>query len=273
MNGQIQLTGEELAFYQENGYWISGRIFNDEQLERLQRAHDRIWDGDYDGDGFPLSDWHPNGNPLQLRKMDNAWWINDEVREAVTSPLLGQIAAQLMGTGEARLWYDQVIHKPGTGQQAAEKSGNVGWHQDYAYWQCTDTANLVTAWVALQDTKVQNGCMLVVPGSHKWGLIPASDSFFDQDLDSLKERFAKEGRVWNEVPMILKAGEVSFHHAYTLHASGPNLSDQPRLSVVAHLMPGNTVYRNKGQNVDNIRLLGPRPKEGQPFDNAYFPKL
>ncbi|MDQ8736787.1 phytanoyl-CoA dioxygenase family protein [Paenibacillus sp. LHD-38] len=260
-------------FYQEQGYWISDRIFDDEQVERLRKAHDRIWARDYDGHGFPLSEWESTGNPYQLRKMDNAWWVNDEVREAVTNPLIGQIAAQLMDTDEVRLWYDQAIYKPGTGEQASEKSGNVGWHQDYPYWQCTDKTNLVTAWVALQDTAVANGSMLVIPGSHKWGLVPTSDSFFNQDLDALKERFAKEGRTWNEVPMILKAGHVSFHHAYTFHASGPNRSNDPRLSVVAHLMPGDTAYQNKGHNVDNIRLLGPRPKEGQRFDNSYFPKL
>ncbi|MCD9021070.1 phytanoyl-CoA dioxygenase family protein [Cohnella silvisoli] len=273
MNERYKLRDEDILFYEENGYWISDRIFDDEQIDKLRKAHDRIWAREYDGDGFPLSEWHSNGNPNQLRKMDNAWWANDEIRAAVTHPLLGQIAAQLMGTNEVRLWYDQVIYKPGIGEQQSVKSGNVGWHQDYAYWQCTDKTNLVTAWVALQDTDLSNGCMLAVPGSHKWGLVPTSDSFFNPDLESLKEQFAQEGREWNEAPMILKAGQASFHHAYTFHASGPNHSDLPRLSVVAHLMPGDTVYQNRGHNVDNIRLLGPRPAEGQPYNNEYFPKL
>lgn len=264
---------EGVRFYQENGYWISPRIFDDAQLARLRQAHDRIWARNYDGDGFPLSEWESNGNPLQLRKMDNAWWVNDEIKNAITNPLLGQMAAELMETETVRLWYDQVIYKPGTGSRQNVSSGNVGWHQDYAYWQCTNSDNLVTAWIALQDTDLSNGCMMVVPGSHKWGLIPTSDSFFNQDLDSLKQQFARDGREWREVPMTLKAGQASFHHSLAFHASGPNLSDSPRLSVVSHLMPGNMAYENKGQNVDNIRLLGPRPRAGQMFDNSYFPLL
>lgn len=271
--GKRLLSDDDIQFYRDNGYWISPRIFDDAQLERLRRAHDRIWARDYDGDGFPLSEWESNGNPLQLRKMDNAWWVNDEVRDAVTNPLLGRMAAELMETDEVRLWYDQVIYKPGAVSREAVFSGNVGWHQDYAYWQCTSSDNLVTAWIALQDTDLSNGCMKVVPGSHRWGLVPASDSFFNQNLGELKDRFAREGREWREVPMTLKAGHASFHHSLAFHASGPNLSDAPRLSVVSHLMPADMAYKNKGQNVDNIRLLGPRPQEGQKFANEYFPLL
>jgi hypothetical protein len=272
MNNRV-VSDEDIRFYQENGYWISPRIFDDAQLDRLRKAQDRIWARDYDGDGFPLSEWESNGNPLQLRKMDNAWWVNDDIQDAVTNPLLGQMAAGLMETEAVRLWYDQVIHKPGIGGGQNVSTGNVGWHQDYAYWQCTNSTNLVTAWIALQDTDLSNGCMMVVPGSHRWGLVPTSDSFFNQDLDALKQQFAQEGREWREVPMTLKAGQASFHHAFAFHASGPNLSDAPRLSVVSHLMPSDMTYQNKGQNVDNIRLLGPRPQEGQAFDNAYFPRL
>jgi ectoine hydroxylase-related dioxygenase (phytanoyl-CoA dioxygenase family) len=126
---------------------------------------------------------------------------------------------------------------------------------------------LVTAWIALQDIDLSNGCMMVVPGSHKWQLDPSSHGFEEKDLDALKRRYAVEGREWKEVPVILKEGQASFHHSLTFHGSGPNHTD------VAHLMPKGTAYQNRGHNVDNIRLLGPRPQEGQLFANQYFPVL
>ncbi|UVI33193.1 phytanoyl-CoA dioxygenase family protein [Paenibacillus spongiae] len=269
-----QITQEDIEFYKTNGYWISPVLFDEQEIEEMRQAHDRIWSFDYDGDGFPLDEWRPSNNPKLLRKIDNSWWINDTIRKTVTNPVLGRIAAGLMESSEARLWYDQVIHKPGTGikDKDAQASGNVGWHQDYIYWRCTNTENLVTAWIALQDTDLTNGCMSVVPGSHEWGLLEGSDAFFNRDLESVKARIAAEsGKEWKEVPMLLKAGQVSFHHSLTIHGSGQNYSEEPRLSVVAHLMPHGTAYQNRGFNVDNIRLLGPRPKEGQVFDNEYFP--
>src|SRR5690606_28771911 len=124
------VTKEDQEFYKENGYWIGPVLFNDEEVEEMRKAHERIWAKDYDGDGFPLTDWIPNGNPTQLRKIDNAWWINDVIRSVVTSPKLGRVAAELLDTDEIRLWYDQVIYKPGSPDVAESSKANIGWHQD-----------------------------------------------------------------------------------------------------------------------------------------------
>lgn len=256
-------------FYEENGYWVSDIVFTPEEVAEMRAAHDRIWALDYDGDGFPLWEWKPDDKPGRLRKIDNAWWINDVVKNTVTSPKLGKLAANLMNSVEARVWYDQVIYKPGTGKGEQTSVGNVGWHQDYTYWQCTDTTNLVTAWVALQDTDLTNGCMSVIPGSHKWGLLN-SDGFFNEELEAVKRQMEVEEKPWREEPLILKAGQVSFHHSLTIHGSRQNFSNDPRLCVVGHYFPKGMGYEKK-QNVDNIRLLGPRPKQGDLFDNEYFP--
>ena len=81
----------------------------------------------------------------------------------VTSTLLGKIGCALMKTPACRLWHDQVIEKPGSGSNVETRDfGNVGWHQDYAYWQVSDTTNMVTAWVALQDTTLTNGAMMTL---------------------------------------------------------------------------------------------------------------
>lgn len=266
-----QITEEDLRTYREKGYWISPKLIDDDQIERLRQAQERIWRGDYDGDGYPpYGPWRNSRNPFQIRKLDNGWWINDEVKALVTSPVIGKLAAALMDTDEVRLWHDQVIYKPGTGGNQTE-SGNVGWHQDYGYWQSSSTTNMVTVWVALQDTDLSNGGMMSINGSHEWGLIPDSNTFFDQNLQSLREKYAVDGKEWVEEPCILKAGQASFHHSLTFHGSGPNTSDAPRLSIIGHYMPKGTSYRKGVQYHSNIQYLGLQPKDGQLFDNEYFP--
>lgn len=185
-NQQIKITAEDKEKFNRDGYWISPKLLSDDQIERLRRAHERIWAGDYDGDGYPMYG-HVNTNydPLKIRKLDNGWWINDEVRKVVTDPLIGELAADLMETDEVRLWHDQVIYKPGNGGQETNL-GNVGWHQDFGYWQCSSTTNMITVWIALQDTDMSNGAMSTIVGSHKWGLIPESNAFFNQDMVTLK---------------------------------------------------------------------------------------
>lgn len=270
LSGLVTPTDREV--FAAKGYWISPKLLDDAQIQRLRTAHERIWRGEYDGEGYPMNGpWQASADPLAIRKLDNGWWINDDVRSLVTDPRLGAIAADLLGTDEIRLWHDQVLYKPGGGSDADTLSGNVGWHQDYGYWQCADTTNMVTAWVALQDTDLRNGGMMTIVGSNHWGLIPDSNTFFETDLDALRHRYADTEHPWIEEPCILQAGQASFHHALTFHGSGPNRTSAPRLSIVAHFMPKGTAFRPNVQWHPNIRLLGPRPYAGQRFANEYFP--
>jgi ectoine hydroxylase-related dioxygenase (phytanoyl-CoA dioxygenase family) len=269
-HGKIKVSEQNLKTYREDGYWISPKLIDDDRIERLKKAHERIWSGDFDGEGYPMDFFRRPTDQQRIRKLDNGWWVNDEVRAMVTDPLIGELAAALMETDEVRLWHDQVIYKPGLGEEQS-LLGNVGWHQDSGYWQCSSTTNMVTVWIALQDTDLSNGGMSTILGSHKWGLVPDSNTFFDQDMDNLRNKYATEGREWREEPCILKAGQASFHHALTFHGSGPNQTTAPRLSIVAHLMPKGTAYRPGVQFHPNIRLLGPRPYGGQLFANEYFP--
>jgi len=264
------LTDDDLARYETDGYYITPKLIDDEQIAALRKAHDRFWAGDFDGDGFPQNPENASGDydPHAVRKCDNGFWVNNVIRDLVTSEAVGSIARQLMQTDRVRLWHDQVIYKPATGDGG--QAGNIGWHQDCGYWKAADTTNMVTAWIALQDTDLSNGGMRSIAGSQKWGLIEDSDTFFDQDLEGLHEKYQHLGE-WRDEPCILPAGCASFHHGLCFHGSGPNTSAEPRLSIVAHLMPDGTAYSGDPQWHPNLHYMGPRPTVGQKFDNDYFP--
>ncbi len=269
------VTEAVLSEYGERGYWVSPKLFDDAQIERLRAAHDHLWAGQYDH-AIPSQYGLPTIDPAtpNLRQILNGFWVNDEIRAAVTSPVIGKLAAHLMGVDSVRLWADQVLYKPGTASQPVTNIANIGWHQDYGYWQAASTQNMCTAWVALQDTDLSNGGMRTVVGSHKWGLIPESDSFGIKDLEVLAAKFAQDGaHPWLDEPCILKAGQASFHHSLCFHGSGPNTSAAPRLSIVAHLMPGDTVYRAGRQPHPNLVFLGPRAYDGQPYIGDFWPQL
>ena len=266
------------AAFEEDGYWVSPPLYDAEEVRGLRAAHERIWSGDFDGDGFPLfpSVIKAEYPPHTLRKIDNGWWLNDAVRDAVLDPRIGDVAAELLGVDRVRLWHDQVILKPPAapeGSDAAEAAGgNVGWHQDAGFWKALDTTDTVTVWIALQDTDLGNGGMRSIAGSHRWGLVEGSDTFHSTDLDALKNRFAGHG-AWRDEPCVIPAGGASFHHGLTFHGSGPNRTDAARLSVVAHLFPDGAAYSASRQHHPGVPLLGPRPTRGQRFDNEHFPLL
>lgn len=94
--------------------------------------------------------------------------------------------------------------------------------------------------------------------------------------EGLAAKFTEQGgSEWLDEPCILKAGQVSFHHALTFHGSGPNFSDAPRLSIVAHVMPDQMTYQPKGKKWHpNLAFLGPNARGGETFDDdTFFPVI
>ena len=134
---------------------------------------------------------------------------------------------------------------------------------------------MCTAWIALQDTDLRNGGMRTIVGSHKWGLLEDSNTFGHKDLDGLQARFASQeiSGEWLDEPCIMQAGQVSFHHALTLHGSGPNLTWEPRMCLISHMMPGGTTYVPGRQFHPNLVYLGPnRARRDSPSPAPTGPK-
>jgi len=269
-----QPTEADIAEYWDKGYWISPKLIDDDEIARLRRATERVLSGDFDGHGtlFDGALKAPE-DPAAMRRAVNAWWVNDDIRDMVCDPGLSRLAATFMKTGRVRLWADQVIIKPGQGAGGAGKSGNVGWHQDAAYWHNNShNQNMVTAWIALQDTDLRIGGMRTLEHSHRWGLIPDSDKFYDFNLDNQRAYFEGKGLgPWVDTPCILPAGHASFHHSLCFHGSEENRTEQPRLSVIGHYMPDGAAFSPSGKWQTFTRLLGPQPQPGQPLVEPFFP--
>jgi len=260
------LHQDDLNFYQEHGYWISPKLISDERLEALRLHMDKVFNGEYETGQAPWSNW--NGGP-GLRQANNSHWADNTIRQLATDPQIGEIAAGLLAASRVRIWHDQLLYKPG--DQASQSGANVGWHQDYYYWQCAAEPTLITAWVAFDDVTPDNGCMQVVPGSHRWGLRNVND-FHAQDLKKQEEAIQlSDGQAFSPLPVRMKAGQVSFHHSLTFHGSGPNLTDRPRRSLAIHLMSGDTRYKPGTNSDGNIAVLLAKPQDGELFTGEWFP--
>lgn len=267
---------EAVRFFAENGYWLAPKVVSDTELDALREHMDRVYAGEHETGCPPWGGgWKPGGDPNAIRKTDNSHWADWTLRALALNETIGAMAARLIGAETIHLWHDQLLYKPGTGAEAA-RAGNVGWHQDFHYWQCVSPPNLLTAWVAFDDVNEENGCMQVVPSSHRWGLVEGGDFFF-QDRTAQEERIkAPDGTSLQPVSCNLKAGELSFHHCLTLHSSGPNRTHRPRRSLVIHLMPGDTRYRagTPGDNHMNVVLLKERKgKDGDLFASTSNPRV
>lgn len=263
-------TLKDVEFFESEGYWIAPVLIAGEQLEALRAHMDLVFQGEFETGRPPWQGyWRPDQGNV-LRKTDNAHWADQTLRQLALDVRIGAIAATLMRTATIRLWHDQLLYKPG--EDGSARQTKVGWHQDYQYWQCAETPSLLTAWVAFDDVTLDNGCMQFVPKSHRWGLSPTGD-FFDQATDDQMQAIHQAHPEATSVPVVLRAGQVSFHHCLTFHGSGPNTTKSPRRSLAIHLMTGETRYQ-PGTASDghmNVQLAHPAP--GERFEGTAFPVL
>jgi ectoine hydroxylase-related dioxygenase (phytanoyl-CoA dioxygenase family) len=109
----------------------------------------------------------------------------------------------------------------------------VAWHQDVTYWGL-EPPRAITAWIAIDDADVENGCMSVIPGSHRAGLLEHGKSDRAGNLLSINqevpEALVDETRA---VSMPLRAGQMSLHDGMLLHGSHPNRSTRRRCGLAA----------------------------------------
>jgi ectoine hydroxylase-related dioxygenase (phytanoyl-CoA dioxygenase family) len=115
----------------------------------------------------------------------------------------------------------------------AEERGErfVAWHQDVTYWGL-EPPRAITAWIAIDDADVDNGCMRVIPGSHRLGLLRHGTSARAGNLLSINQE-VPDGLVdeTRAVSLPLRAGQMSLHDGLLLHGSPANRSTRRRCGL------------------------------------------
>jgi ectoine hydroxylase-related dioxygenase (phytanoyl-CoA dioxygenase family) len=250
------LTHDDRAFFADHGYWVAPVLFTADEVDRFRVAMDRVRAGEYRTGRAPTLDLPIPPDERALRKIDNAWWADPDLAALATDPRLGRLAAGLLGVDAIRLWQDQLLHKPPSGEDRTR----IGWHQDWESWRTVASIDrFVTAWVALDDVDVANGAMQVLPGSHHWGALRGASDFLGTDIDAQLERLTAEHDATPHV-LEMRAGQVSFHHVLTFHGSGSNTSDRVRRSLAVHLVDADVaaVSHDDGWQHYNLGLLQQR---------------
>ena len=124
---------------------------------------------------------------------------------------------------------DILIHSSTIFTKYAQDEKFVSWHQDSHYWGLSEP-RLVSAWIALTDSTIDNGCLRVLPGTH-------TRNFAHQEKPQ-QTNILRRGQTVSDVldeasavDIELQAGQMSLHHANIIHSSKPNTSRGPRIGV------------------------------------------
>ncbi len=223
------LQQAQIDQYHRDGYTVLENALDAEEIATLRARVEGIAAGDLP---FPEASIEFAPNAPRERHIDNLRKINGPadhdaffVQHASKKHLL-DAASALLGP-DIKLFGDQLFVK---GPGGMEKT----YHQDSAYFHIEPMA-LATAWVALDDVTLENGCLWVVPGSHVGGVKDHSEAWMVGDREDKKVPDSEIDRE-REQPILLKAGDCSFHHSLVLHRSGPNNTEGRRRGLATHYM-------------------------------------
>lgn len=215
---------ETKARFDLDGFVNFGRILDDAQLQQLSERIDAICAGETEmpeGVIRMRPDWTPDSGTA---RRDAVWQVldshkHDEIVRALCEKVIIRETIELFLEGKARLWSTQVIMKP------AHHGGVVPWHQDSSYW---GEEKRMTCWLAIDNATPFNGCMRMIPGSHKLGQVEFTPKTFEgYDVELLETAVNEDTQLF--VPV--RAGCASFHHPMTFHASDANTTSNRRRAI------------------------------------------
>ena len=207
----LNLTPNEIRFYREEGYlYLPGVITSEtvaalhqEVLQVLEAGN--VWDGQLGGTSGAKGKLYQSGQYLRDSALDG--YINSE--------LLRSIAEQLMEGASS-------LYMPFTAVKAGGGGGTFHFHQDNQYTRFDGPG--INLWLALSPMSPENGCLQVVPRSHLAGTL---DGVQSPDGDGHRTVAADPTRF---LPLRMSPGDLIAFTRLTIHGSGANLTDEPRLA-------------------------------------------
>lgn len=214
------LNQEQIAFYQTEGYLIVEDVLRQDELDEAQAIVEDFVEASrqvtqQDGH-FDLEPGHTAEAP-KVRRLSSPVTYHPFFDQLMRDDRVLEVLSPLIGNA-IRAQGNKLNMKP------PEVGSPVEWHQDFAHYPHTND-DLCAIGIALDDATEENGCMMVVPGSHKGPILDHhQDGFFIGAISPARDNIDLSAAV----PIAMKAGSLSVHHARTLHGSACNKSGHSR---------------------------------------------
>ena len=257
---------EQLERFDQDGFVVVEEDFVDANTVALLRERfEPLFAGSYDSGIRPDEvNWVPGRDPEdRTRQICNGWKADSRIAAQVLSERTGRLAADLMGWDGVRIVQDNCIWKP-------PGTKSLGMHQDGSYLDYIVPPEMITCWIALDDTSAEAGTITYAAGSHRWPRSPENRGEFHAPSDWLAplERARPAEEELRLVPLVVRAGGAAFHHFNTFHGSGPNTGSVHRHAVISHLVPAETRFHPEHTDPVYSRY---RRAGDTTMDESFFP--
>lgn len=248
----IKLSAQEKEKFRKEGYLIIRQLLTPEGIKQMRQEAMDAWNAEKEG-------FDPNKSWLQNSLLVNIHHRSPTIRNYYFEGPLVHIASDLIGPNI----------KGATSQLTFKMRGNTkpfGWHQDNGYGEL-DPYNALTTLTALDDTDKGNGCLWLIPGSHKQGQISVKQT--PEEKQKASEIIVEADDNLAD-PMEMKAGDCLIFSCWMLHKSDGNYSgDRDRRILFLRYADADAVEVYNGHRPRLGRLLkgNTRFKEVEEFES------
>jgi phytanoyl-CoA hydroxylase len=216
------LSRDQVESYCRDGYLVVHDVLTATELENLREivdglveasrsvtTHDAVYD---------LESTHSPEEP-RVRRIKEPHSVHPAFRDIVFSKKIADILTPLIGMTSGIRYQTGKLNMKSAGHGAA-----VEWHQDWAFYPHTND-DLLAIGLYLDDCGLDNGPLMVIPGSHTW---PILDHHADGVFCGAIDPSATDVDFSKAVPLTGKAGSMTIHHVRMVHGSALNTSGRPR---------------------------------------------
>lgn len=224
----MELSQAQVEAFREQGFLVVEGLLGDEDVEAIRSDAIKLCRGEYKSENLhPVPNAESDTAALsRYLCIHQPHHVSPVMREYLAHPAVSRALARLVAP-DVKCMQSMLFIKP-------PRFPGQAWHQDEVYIPTRDRS-LTGAWYALDDATVENGCMWVLPGSHRNGyLYPQRLHGRPEEFDSAQESYGFDDR--KEIPVACRAGAVVFFNGYLLHRSRKNRSDRFRRVLVNHYM-------------------------------------
>lgn len=222
------LFDDEVATFHEKGWIVPKWELPSDLIAEMRREYDALLErNSHVTSDIIMAPHQTNGGSMGIVG-------SEKFLEFARHPALVTVARQLIGD-DIILWGTTLFGKP------AHNGKETPWHQDGEYYPIRPL-EVLTIWIPLDDVTPENGPMKFIPGSHKAHRL-YSHSWVEGDDKTIN--LVCDSEHFDEAtaePLLLRAGQVSFHDVYMIHGSAANRTDQRRAAFIVRLMPATSLY-------------------------------
>lgn len=249
------LSREQRDFYEKNGFLVIRKLVPTERLAKYRSRFEKICNGEVKVPNMTVmkdvaiakSQGDNKGERVITKIQDFAY--DDDLFDYCALPEVTRYVQDIIGSNCMAI-HTMLINKP---PDPGTKTSRHPMHQDLHYFPMRPANRIVCAWTAMERVNRDNGCLVVVPGTHKGTLLeheyPDWKGGVNKMYHGIKGASADMQREWLE----MEEGDTVFFHPILYHGSGTNITKGFRKAISCHYAASECEYIDvRGTSQENI---------------------